>query len=961
MPAAIFVVAVSLPFLWVLARRPVLRRLAVRNAVRRPRETALVLLGSLLGTAIITGSLVVGDTLASSLRLAAYSHQGPVDELVQTPGADSGGPVLAALQQRLASSPDVDGLLPVLLAPAAVATVGAAPKAEPRGQLVEVDFGAARPFGGDPSATGISGPTPGVGRAVVNTDLARTLHVRAGDAVSAFAYGRTVTVTIDRVLPRLGIAGLSLGLGTNAPNLFVAPGTITSLAVAGGAPTGASPPQSAVAVSNRGGVLAGAQLSVTVARQIRAALGPIQADVNTIKRDTLDVASRQGKQFTQLFSGIGFFSVLAGVLLLVNIFVMLAQERKTEWGMLRSVGLRRAGLVGGFSLEGWLYALGSSALGALAGLGVGRLIVIAAARIFSRPGDAMSLELRYTARAASLLGGFAFGFAISLLTVVLTSLSISRLNVIRAIRDLPDPPSTKREQLRTLVLGAIALVLGTLVFAGGVSGQTPVPLLAGPALMGMGVVPLLSRWLPRRAVVSVVTAALLVYESASVDLFRKAFDSAQIPVFVVLGVVLTGAAVALVSQNQDAIGTFVRRLGGGSKSMSLRLGLAYPLARRFRTGMILTMYALVVFTLVFITVFAHMFSRQLDTFTAQVSGGFDVRVDANASNPIPADDVRRLPGVTAVAVISNAGAQFAETCGVCPTDFRPWAASTADDTLVAKGPPALTRRLPQYSSDAAAYRALLTEPDAFIPSRFFLQSGGGPPAHVATVGDRVIIKDPVSGQTRDLRVIATAEAGFGNAMALISPQTMQQLFPGRSTPNSLFVAAAPGADRDALAARISGTFLANGADAKAFRTIVDENLGQQRQFFRLMQGYLALGLVVGIAGLGVVMVRAVRERRRQIGVLRALGFPAAAVRRAFMAESSFVALEGIIVGTVLALITTWRLAGSGTFGSALGFSVPWPQLALLVVGTFAASLLATVTPAEQASRIRPAVALRIAD
>jgi ABC-type lipoprotein release transport system permease subunit len=34
---------------------------------------------------------------------------------------------------------------------------------------------------------------------------------------------------------------------------------------------------------------------------------------------------------------------------------------------------------------------------------------------------------------------------------------------------------------------------------------------------------------------------------------------------------------------------------------------------------------------------------------------------------------------------------------------------------------------------------------------------------------------------------------------------------------------------------------------------------------------------------------------------------------------------------------------------------------LLVVGTFAASLLATVTPAEQASRIRPAVALRIAD
>src|SRR5205807_4350451 len=42
------------------------------------------------------------------------------------------------------------------------------------------------------------------------------------------------------------------------------------------------------------------------------------------------------------------FSVLAGVLLLVNIFVMLAQERKTELGMLQAIGLRRNRLVGSF-------------------------------------------------------------------------------------------------------------------------------------------------------------------------------------------------------------------------------------------------------------------------------------------------------------------------------------------------------------------------------------------------------------------------------------------------------------------------------------------------------------------------------------------------------------------------------------------------------------------------------------
>jgi putative ABC transport system permease protein len=153
----------------------------------------------------------------------------------------------------------------------------------------------------------------------------------------------------------------------------------------------------------------------------------------------------------------------------------------------------------------------------------------------------------------------------------------------------------------------------------------------------------------------------------------------------------------------------------------------------------------------------------------------------------------------------------------------------------------------------------------------------------------------------------------------------------------------------------------NGADAESFRGIVSRNLGQQRQFFRLIQGYLALGLLVGIAGLGVVMVRAVRERRREVGVLRSLGFESAAVRRAFVVESGFVAFEGIVIGTGLALVTAWRLIGNDTFGASLGFSIPWGQVALVTIGTFLASLVATAAPAQQASRIKPAVALRIAD
>ena len=141
------------------------------------------------------------------------------------------------------------------------------------------------------------------------------------------------------------------------------------------------------------------------------------------------------------------------------------------------------------------------------------------------------------------------------------------------------------------------------------------------------------------------------------------------------------------------------------------------------------------------------------------------------------------------------------------------------------------------------------------------------------------------------------------------------------------------------------------------------NLSQQEGFFLLMQGFLSLGLVIGIAGLGVVMVRAVRERRRQIGMLRAMGFPARVVRRAFLFEAAFIAVQGILIGLVLGLIVSWSLLSSSeAFGDQpLPFSVPWTGLAVVLVVPLVASLVAAFAPAAQAAKIKPAVALRIAD
>src|SRR5918999_2753219 len=71
-------------------RGPLTRRLALRQLNRRRAEAALVVAGSVLGTAIIVGSVVVGDPLDRSFRQNAYRELGVVDGVVSPPAPAQG-------------------------------------------------------------------------------------------------------------------------------------------------------------------------------------------------------------------------------------------------------------------------------------------------------------------------------------------------------------------------------------------------------------------------------------------------------------------------------------------------------------------------------------------------------------------------------------------------------------------------------------------------------------------------------------------------------------------------------------------------------------------------------------------------------------------------------------------------------------------------------------------------------
>jgi putative ABC transport system permease protein len=946
----LLLIAMSVPFAFVLARSPLIRRLSGRHTFGRPVEALLVIAGSLLGTAIITGSLIVGDTINRSIRAAAYDQLGPIDELVSVPLGSRG-----ATEARLTAlrTPQIDGILTMTTTAAAVIRPGAGGGTQPRAQLLEVDFAKARRFGGDASATGMSGPTPRFGAAAVTNDLARRLDLRIGSRIIAFAGGGRVALTVDRILPRRGVAGFwTIDPRQQSYNVFVTPGTIAQLAAGtpqtATAETAAAPPQSVTVVSNVGGVESGASRTADALRAIDRQLEGLPARAQPVKRDLLARADKAGQSLSQLYFTIGMFAVAAGVLLLVNVFVMLADERRSELGMLRAMGMRRRSLVGALASEGWLYAVPASAIGAVLGIGFGWLIAWRADEILSSGREVTALHLTFTFQASTVLTGFVVGFAIALATILVSSIRIARFNVIQAIRDI-HAPAVRRPRRRAAWVGFALVLLGVGATVMGATGPNPYTLMLGPMLVAVGVAPELARHLPARAVYTGVCVVVIGWGVGCFAVLAALDATVEIPIFLVQGLSLVAAAVYLATAYLRSIGGVLERWSGGA--LAARLGLAYPLARRFRTAMTLGMFAVIVMTLVYMSEISFMNQGRTDEIAQNLSGGFGIDVLSNPGDPVTSAQLLSLPGVERVAPLGYVVGEFST-----PHRARtPWPATGVGADLVA-APPRLRNR-GNYASDRAAWHAIAQNPDLMIIDDFFLQAAGGPSTRAATIGDPVVMYDPSSGRSHTFRVAAIAENDFLGNGAFVDEAALTKVVRERAVPSRFFVAAT---NPDATARRIRSEFVAHGADAATVRSIVAAGQSQSSGFFTLLEQFVGVGLLVGVAGVGVIMFRAVRERRREVGVLRSLGFQPSSVARAFMFEAGFVATLGVVIGVVIALVATYVLAVSGAdFAKGYQFGVPVGEVLVIMAVALVPAVLAAALPARQASRIEPAVALRV--
>ena len=280
----------------------------------------------------------------------------------------------------------------------------------------------------------------------------------------------------------------------------------------------------------------------------------------------------------------------------------------------------------------------------------------------------------------------------------------------------------------------------------------------------------------------------LVWPVLAFTVVPNAMEGASIPVFVVQGVILVAAAVTILSRTGTAWTHVSDLVGRSSHSVAMgaglpmRLGLAYPLARRFRTSLLLGMYALVMFTLTFLAVFAGIFASQEHDFLRDVRAGTDIVVDSNPANPVSAAALRSQPDVTDVATLLRAGPEF--TARIQPTPVR-WALTGFGAAFLRHGYPSLSSHLPRFADGRATWEAVLHDPSLVAVSDGFLRRAGAPGGSRVRLGDAINARNPTTGESQVFIVAGLIDRDFVFNGVLASDAAVSTLMgPGGALPDA---------------------------------------------------------------------------------------------------------------------------------------------------------------------------------
>jgi putative ABC transport system permease protein len=973
----------------------------------------------MLAAMIFSASFATGDTLTYSIRNLAVEYLGETDIIVMPEGTEFGGMTGHILESSdrtsyfewsefekvddslsdLKNDGVVDGVAPVIIE--SVPVVSPSKLNEPKVSLLGFDSQYMSGFaplknekGKEVSLQSLE--ALGSGYIYINTDLAESLEASIGDTISVF---------LSTEGTPLEIAGIYETGGR--PSFFSFDSDATAvMPLSQLQALRDSEGINYILITNSGGAIEGAEHSDTVMEVLEPVLADTGLKAESIKKDGLDEADEGGAMFSTVFLVLGSFSMIAGILLIFLIFVMLAAERKQELGIARAVGTQRGHIVRLFTFEGVLYALVASAIGSALGI----VLSWAGMAILDSAFKEMGFKIIFDYTLSGVIISYLAGVIFTLIVVVISAWRVSRLNIICAIKDIPEPKEKGGRNIKGLIAIILFPFIGLGLIAIGIGDTQWAPYALGVSLLIIGLCMLARKRpvnLPDRPAFTLAGIGLLIFWLSPTEWHPKGEEmGAGFEMFILTGIMLVLAAVWVVMYNSDLLLKGIMAVFGQLRILTpmIKTAVSYPMASRFRTGMAMAMFALIIFTLVYMVSMVASIRGLLDD-TERVTGSYHIRGDVSYNNPIidmesalvdaegvGAEDFESIAAFSIIPVqVRDASGLSEEQTTVEDSETSAKEGEEADEDewiefILMGANESYTDTTTynfeimnaSYETKEDVWKALTDNPSlavvnsSLLPTKY-TQMGGGEFDFVIGEGEFVIeddfipddifveVKNPFTGKIDKLQVIGAIDVMSGPYAGLIttSQSTLESIsgVPVNPTAYRYKVTADNLDNIPEIATNLEKSFVENGMNTEIMEDEVKAYMDIQEMFFNLMMAFMALGLIVGIAALGVIAARSVVERRQQIGMLRAIGFRQGMIQFSFLLESSFVALLGIGLGVGLGAGTALLFMEDADI-EGIKAIVPWGRVAFIVGLAYVASLFTTFIPAYRAARIYPAEALR---
>jgi putative ABC transport system permease protein len=668
-------------------------------------------------------------------------------------------------------------------------------------------------------------------------------------------------------------------------------------------------------------------------------------------QDALDQNVQASTNTSRFLQIVGLLALLIGGVGIVNTMQVMLSRRRVEIAMLKTTGYRRRDLYMLFAVEAGMIGLAGGVLGTAVGTGLSAVVRILVERLFQIP-------ITFTVATGTILTGIAVGLATSLIFGLLPIVRAAAVRPVAVLRDMSEGGDTS-SRAQTAVLYALLVALFTVLSAG----------LLGSVGLAIGVV------IGTLVLIAILTGlfTLIVAMVGRIPVPERPSTAQSLLAAAVL------AVSALITIRQRAVGTCLL-----IAAIALCIAVALPRNRRTAVKLALrslsrargrttaTLVALFagVFTIGLILVLGQNITSKIQSGISRASS-FNVFTIASARDASRAGDTTaHLPGVQERRVTEDVATEPTAIGGRPLSQVIPQTQPTPQSggrdegnqfrLFSLSGVEGYDLQHGQLPDTTASLGRVLTQADAGTHN-VLLRSDLNAGTLNLQLGTTVTLRQPQTQHEVTVTVVGfyTPVARTSSGLTfrtffnpVVSDVSLVQQLGSDQAQTVIAMKLDPDNSSAALSTlqkTLPDATIINLAD---FGAIVDQIIGN---LVNLLVALASLALFAGIIIIANAVALAMLERRREIGILKAVGHTSRSVLAQVLVENG---ATGAIAGIAGMLLVTLATAALGAFVLDTDLSVGGPIVAAVAVGVTALTVATAALVAWAPTRARPLDVLR---